>query len=113
MGMREKIAWKHVVNQKGNLYLMDEAEKTYIVDFGKLNPKQAAALHQMHVFYMVGLYAFPLGLIVLTLPYNLDLLSKLTLMVLAIGVIYLLCFLMMIFRVIPQNIREILEEKKR
>jgi len=113
MGMREKIAWKHVVNQKGNLYLMDEAEKTYIVDFGKLNPKAAAALHQMHLFYMVGLYALPLGLIVLTLPYDLDLLSKLTMMVLAVGVIYLLCYLMMIFRVIPKNIREILEEKKR
>lgn len=112
MGMREKIAWRHVINQKGNLYLMDEAEKTYIVDFGKLKPKAASALHKMHLFHMIALYALPIGVILLTLPVKPELLVRLMLVVSAVVVVYVIDYLWMLFWVVPQNIREILEEKK-
>lgn len=112
MGMREKIAWRHVINQKGNLYLMDEAEKTYIVDFGKLNPKATNAFHKMHLFHMTALYALPIAVILLTLPYQPDLLIRMVLIVGAVMVVYLISYVWMLNWVVPQNIREILEEKK-
>lgn len=112
MGMREKIAWRHVINQKGNLYLMDEAEKTYIVDFGKLKPKAASAFHKMHLFHMTALYALPIAVILLTLPYQPDLLIRMVLIVGAVMVVYLISYVWMLNWVVPQNIREILEEKK-
>ncbi len=113
MNMKQRIAWKHVVNPKGNLYLMDEAEKTYIVDFSKLNSKASRHLHQMHLFHMIAVYALPISIILLTLPMKPDLATRLILVTVSIGLIYLIDYLFMIFLVIPTNIREILEEKKR
>lgn len=112
MGMRGKIAWKHVMNPKGDLYLMDEAEKTYIVDFSKLNPKASRHLHGMQLFHMIGLYALPISLIVLTAPFEPTITLRFILVAGAILTVYAIDYLILITLVIPQNIREILEEKK-
>lgn len=113
MNMRQKIAWKHVVNQKGNIYLMDQDDKTYIVDFSKLNPKEKRHLNQMHLFHMIAIYAFPILLILFTTPLNPDLLSKLSMVSVSIIIILLIDYVILLQWVIPENIREILEEKKR
>ncbi len=112
MDMRQRIAWRHVVNQKGNIYLMDEAEITYIVDFSKLSTSSRKHLNQMHLFNMIAIYAFPILVVMLTLPFNLDSLSKLIIIVVAISIPLVIDYLMMIYWVLPKNIREILEVKK-
>lgn len=112
MGMREMIAWRHLINPRGNLYLMDVEEKTYVVDFGKLNPKSSRAFHGMQLFHMIGLYALPISVIVVTAPFEPTLTLRLILAAGAILAVYLIDFLIMISLVIPKNIREILEEKK-
>lgn len=112
MGMREKIAWRHVINQKGDLYLMDEAEKTYIVDFSKLNPMASRALHGMQLFHMIGVYALPISLFIVTAPLEPTLLLRLILVIGAVLTVYLIDYLILVLLVIPKNIREILEEKK-
>jgi len=112
MDMRQKIAWKHVVNQKGNIYLMDEAEITYIVDFSKLSGSSKRNLNQMHLFHMIAIYAFPIFAVMLTLPFKLDSLTKFIIIVTSISPILLIDYLMMVYLVLPKNIREILEVKK-
>lgn len=112
MGMREKIAWRHLINPKGNLYLIDVEEKTYIVDFGKLNPKAARAFHGMQLFHMIGLYALPISVIIVTAPMEPTIMLRLVLAAGAILSVYVIDYLLMVTLVIPQNIREILEEKK-
>ena len=113
MNMRQRIAWKHVVNQKGNIYLMDEAEKTYIVDFSKLSPIAAKRLHQAQLFQMIGIYALPISLMLITMPYDPSTLVKISIFVGSILFILFCEYLVLLNWVIPQNIREILEEKKR
>ena len=112
MGMREKIAWRHIVNQKGNIYLMDEADKTYIVDFGKLSSKAGKHLHRMHLFHMIGQYAIPILFILITFPLNPDMILRLVIIVGSIGLVYAIDFLWLINFIIPAKITDILEEKK-
>ena len=113
MNMRQRIAWKHVVNQKGNIYLMDEAEKTYIVDFSKLSPIAAKRLHQAQLFQMIGIYALPISLMLITMPYDPSTLVKISIFIGSILFILVCEYIVLLNLVIPQNIREILEEKKR
>jgi len=113
MNMRQRIAWKHVLNQKGNIYLMDEAEKTYIVDFSKLNPQASKRLHRAQLFQMIGTYALPITLMILTLPYNPNSFTKVMIFVVSILLVLLIEYTVLLLWVIPKNIREILEEKKR
>jgi hypothetical protein len=112
MGMREKIAWKHIINQKGNLYLMDTADKTYVVDFGKLKPRAKTHLERMHLFHMIGIYAFPIAMMILTAGMTPDISGKLLIVFLSMAFVYLADYLMMIFLIIPKNIVDILEVKK-
>jgi len=111
--MRQRIAWKHVVNQKGNIYLMDEAEKTYIVDFSKLSPIAAKRLHQAQLFQMIGIYALPISLMLIAMPYDPSTLVKISIFIGSILFILVCEYIVLLNLVIPQNIREILEEKKR
>lgn len=112
MDMRKRIAWKHIVNQKGNIYLMDEAEKTYILDFNKLKSTSKKHFDRMHLFHSVAIYAFPIILIILTAPFEPNIIAKLGIVFISLAFVYLIEFLVMTMIILPKNIIDILEEKK-
>ena len=112
MGMRERIAWTHTINQKGDLYLMDTADKTYVVDFGKLKARAAKAYDRMHLFHLIGQFAFPILVIILSGPFNPSLPMRFVLIIGALLLVYVVDYVWLITGIIPQNIAEILEEKK-